>query len=347
MSRISAVLFFIIFALACSAPQNQNFKQQKQNQGKIEELIPVEVAFPRITDISSFLLFSSNIDSEGVAEIYPQTSGIIMEIYFDEGDRVQKGAVLARIDDREAALTEAKSRLNYEQLQKEFERQKELFDQNLISEDTFEKIKFNLERARLDWETARLNLSFTRIISPINGFVSKRYIKAGNKIQISQPAFKVVQASEKIATVNIPESERSSIYLKQPAFVISGEIEIPASVLRISPAIDAESGTFKTTLAINDSQNRLAIGQFVNVKIIKKTHHNALTVSKDALIFEEGNVYVFVVGKDNKAHRVKVETGFEEGKLVEIVKGLSRDDSVVTAGKNSLKDGSKVKIISR
>jgi len=346
MSKLTVLFLIVCFLISCT-PSGGAFAKKEGRQQAAEESIPVEIARPKIADISSFLIFSSNIDSEGVVEIYPQSSGVIVEIFFDEGDKVQKGAVLAKIDDREAFLTEAKSRLNYEQLRQEFSRQKELFAQNLISTDTFERLQFNLEKARLDWETARLNLSFTRIVAPISGLVSKRYIKTGAKVSPAQPAFKIIQNLEKIAVVNIPESERSSIYLKQPALIISGELEIPAEVSRISPAIDSESGTFKTTLAVKDEQNRLAIGQFVNVRIIKKVHRNVLAVPKEALLFDEGNVFLFVVDNQLIAHKVKVKTGFEEGNLVEVESGLKSDAQVVVAGKNSLKEGSKVKIIAQ
>jgi membrane fusion protein (multidrug efflux system) len=197
---------------------------------------------------------------------------------------VKKGTVLAVLDDREAKINEEKARLNYQQLQQEFERQKELFEREMVSKDEFDRVKFNLETARLDWEQKKLLLSYTRITSPIDGVVTKRHIKLGNKINTAQLSFSVVQTKEKIAVVNIPEQEIDSIYLKQKAVVSTARRDVDGYIKRRSPAIDPESGTFKVTVAVEDEENMLAVGQFVNVKIIKKVHTNVILLSKEAVI---------------------------------------------------------------
>jgi len=321
-------------------------KSGEAKEGKpAADAVPVQVVQPTRGDISSFLLFSSNVDSDHMVDIYPMTMGIIEKILHDEGDTVKKGDVLAVLDDREAAINEEKARLNYQQGSREFERQKEIFEREMLSKDEFDRQKFNLETARLDWEQKKLLLSYTRITSPIDGVVSKRYIKVGNKINTSQLAFSVVQIREKIAVVNIPEQEIGNLFLKQKAIVNSANREVPGQVSRISPAIDPESGTFKVTVVLRDPDNRLAVGQFVNVKIIKKVHENVVLLTKDALVFEGGRVFVFVVGADDKAEKRQIKIGFDDGTQVEVLEDLGESDRVVTAGKSSLKTDTLVKVI--
>ncbi|MGD2090936.1 MAG: efflux RND transporter periplasmic adaptor subunit [Candidatus Aminicenantes bacterium] len=354
---VSASLILTAFtATQCSNPgstENQTTKNESKekkdktpgSEDKETDAVPVQVTNPTVGDISSFLLFSSNIDSEKVVDVYPLTFGIIEKINFDEGQQVKKGDVLAVLDDREATINEKKAHLNYKKLKAEFERQKEIFQRQMLSKETFEKLQFNMETAKLEWEQAKLLLSYTRITSPISGVVTKRYIKIGNKINTSQLAFSVVQDKEKIAVVNIPEQEKDEIYLKQKAVVFSGSKEVPGFVKRISPAIDPESGTFKVTVDVNDEKGIFAVGQFVNVKIIKKIHKNVVLLTKDALIFDGGKVFIFVVDENNEALRKQVELGFEDGSRVEVVEGLAENERVVTAGKNSLKNKTLVRIV--
>ena len=117
------------------------------------------------------------------------------------------------------------------------------------------------------------------------------------------------------------------------------------TVKRISPSIDPESGTFKVTVEISDNKGILSIGQFVNVKIIKKVHQNVILLTKDALIYDGGKMFVFTVDENNKAFKKMVKTGFEEKNLVEITEGLTEGERVVTAGKNSIKNEALVKVV--
>lgn len=309
------------------------------------DAVPVQVISPTRGDISSFILFSSNVDSEKVVDVYPLTSGIIEKINYDEGDPVKKGDVLAVLDDREAVINEQKARINYEKMRMEFGRQKEIYEKQMLSKEEFERFKFNLETARLDWEHNRLLLSYTRIKTPITGVVSRRYIKAGNKINTTQMAFSVVNTREKIAVVNIPEQEKGFVFLNQKCIISSGKEQVPGLVKRISPAIDPDTGTFKVTVNISDTKNVFSVGQFVNVKIIKKVHENVVLLTKDALLYEGGKVYVFVVGQGNTAFKKPVTLGFEEGNTVEITEGVTENQKVVTAGKSTLKNDTVVKIV--
>ncbi len=354
-----ALIIAVGFALfACSNSNSEatnkakatkkNFSQfNKKRGGEFSKVIPVEVTSAKVGDIASFLYFSSNVDAEAVVDIYPMTSGIVEEIYYDEGDFVKKGTILAKLDDREASINEAKARINYEQLKADFNRQKQMFEKKLISKEEFENFKFNYEKAKLDWKQAKLLLSYTRIKTPFDGVIATRYIKKGNKISTSQPAFKVVKQQDKIAVVYIPQEEKKSIYLKQKVFLESMGDTIEGYIKRISPAIDPQSGTFKVTIGIKDNKNVLSVGQFVNVRIVKDIHKDVLLLTKDALIYESDKKFVYIVNPDMSVKKVEIMTGFETPTEVEVVKGLTKDDKVVTAGKNSLREDSKVRIIEK
>ena len=320
-------------------------EEKKKKEDKDTDAVPVQVITPHYGDISSFLLFSSNVDAEKIVDIYPMASGIIEKINRDEGDHVKKDDVLAVLDEREAVINEKRAHINYEQLKMEFERLKAIFEKQMISKDEHEKLKYRVQTAKLDWEHFQLLLSYTRITSPISGVVTKRYIKAGNKINTSQLAFSVVQDKEKIAVVNIPEQEFGQLFTKQNVVIIAGPKQVKGFVKRISPAIDPDSGTFKVTVGVKDNKNILAVGQFINVRIIKKVHKNVILLTKDALLYEGGKVFVFMVNKENKALKKQVKLGFEEGNIAEVTEGLKGKEKVVTAGKSSLKNDTLVKVV--
>lgn len=355
----AAVILLIVLSVQCQGPSQQGKADKKKTEdaqdkktGKDEkgeekdtDAVPVQVVTPTVGDISSFLLFSSNIDSEKVVDIFPMTTGIIEKINFDEGQHVEKGAVLAVLDEREASINEKMAEMNYKKLKAEFERQKEIFQRQMISKEEYERLRFNMGNAKLEWDHTKLLLSYTRITSPIEGVVTRRYIKVGNRINTSQLSFSVVQDKEKIAVVNIPEQEKDAVFVRQKAVIFSGVKSVSGYVKRMSPAIDPESGTFKVTVEVADKKGVFAVGQFVNVKIIKKVHENVVLLTKDALVYEGGRVFVFVVNEKNEALKKQVKLGFEEGNQAEVVEGLAEKERVVTAGKSSLKNKTLVKIV--
>ncbi|MBP7460826.1 MAG: efflux RND transporter periplasmic adaptor subunit [Candidatus Delongbacteria bacterium] len=333
---------------ANSSEHGPSGKKGQEREGRPDSLadaIPVQVIAPTRGDISSSLLYSSNIDAEQSVAIYPMTTGIVTRIYKDEGSIVRKGDILADLDDREAVINESKAMLNYKQLKIEFERQQSMYERHLISKEEIERLNYNLEKTRLEWDYATLMLSYTHIKSPIDGVVTQRYIKEGNKITTSQLTFSVVQNRDKIAVIYIPEQEKSAIYLRQKCAIITPDYQTDGMVKRMSPAIDPQSGTFKVTIGIRDDRNRLSVGQFINIKVIKDVHQNALLLLKEALIYDGGKVFVFTVDDQNRALRKEIKLGFDDSKQVEVLSGITSTDRVVTAGKSSLKDQAVIKII--
>lgn len=358
MRMLVVVMVVLLVGYGCSkgSPEAGQKPAQGEKAGKMGpqgaegqkggmEALPVSVISTERGDIDSVMIFSSNVDSEQQVKVYPMAGGILEEIKKDEGDRVRKGDILARLDDREATLNEEKARLNYDQLAAELKRQTELFEKNMISEDAFEKQKFSTENARLDWQTKKLQLSYTRITTPIDGMVGRREIKVGNRINVSDLAFTVIGIEEKIVVVHVPEQNRQDIQIGQKAVLSAPGVDIPARVKRFSPAVDPESGTVKVTVSATDPDNRLAIGQFVNVRLIRSVHQNALLISKEALVFEGGKIFVFKMNPDQTVTKVEIKTDFESGFKAEIVSGLTDGDQVVTAGKSSIKSGDKVRVI--
>jgi len=361
----SVIILSLLYFTNCSGNDSQNDSTEKVAKSKSDKVkengtkreksdndneeetdtIPVSIKTPERGDINSFLLFSSNIDTDKLVDIYPMTSGIIKRINFDEGDKVNKETVLAILDDREASINEQKAKITYLQQKAKFNRQKEIYEKELISKEAYERLQFDLEQSRLDWEQRKLLLSYTRITSPISGLVSKRHIKSGNRVNTNELAFTVIYTREKIAVVNIPEQEKKQIFLKQKVIISAKDTVLNGHIKLISPAIDPTSGTFKTTIEVKDVDNLMVIGQFVNIKIIKKVHKNVMLVTKDILMFEGDKTFVFIVTPKKIALKKEVKIGFDNGSKVEITMGIKETDNLVSAGKSSLKNKSKVKII--
>jgi membrane fusion protein (multidrug efflux system) len=123
-----------------------------------------------------------------------------------------------------------------------------------------------------------------------------------------------------------------------PDNVCTGRIE------RISPVVDPSTGTMKVTIEIDNAEHRLKPGMFTRIDVVYDVRANTLLVPKNAIMAEDRESCVFVV-KDSVALRRLVETGYVNTSHTEILRGLEKDDLVVTTGKSSLKDSIKVDVV--
>jgi len=223
-----------------------------------------------------------------------------------------------------------------------------MHEKQLTSTKEFEEARFSLEQARIDWETAELNLKRTRITAPISGVVTDRFVRLGQLVGTTKPLFRIVDVAEKIAVVHIPEREIIRIRQGQLAYLSTDNLpdkRFDAFIKRLSPHVDAASGTLKVTVGVRDPENSLRPGMFVSVHIVTDTHRNTLLIPKAAVVYENGLPYSFFVRQDTLARKVRLDRGFSNEQYVEVLASVSDTDRVVVVGQNGLKDGARIKVV--
>ncbi|MCH8980484.1 efflux RND transporter periplasmic adaptor subunit [candidate division KSB1 bacterium] len=322
-------------------------KKTDKDDKNEENLIPVETTTAGKGDISSFILLSSNLETEKLTDIYARVQGLVEEIYAEEGDYVEKNKVLMKLEADEDALAEAKAKVDYELEQNLYERKQAMFDKQLLSKEEFETARFGIEAKKIMWQQAKLNLDYTRITSPISGVIGERLKRPGDRIQPTDKLFTVINNEEMIAVVHVPEREIGTLKKGQKAFITSEHLkneEFSGWIKRVSPVVDPQSGTFKVTIGIRNENNRLRPGMFVNTHIITATHQNTVLIPKTALVYENENVHVFVV-RDSVAHKVKLDLGFQDYEKVESLSQIEPGEKIIIVGQSGLKDQSRVNIV--
>lgn len=352
--------FSLLFLNGCNAKNNssenveahndstENKKDSDKKPNKENELIPVETTTIQKGAISSYILLSSNLETEKMADVYSRVQGLVEKINVEEGDYVRRDQVLMELEAEEYILAEQSARVDYEQKKAAYERAEAMFNKELYSQQEFEQVKFTLDAAKIAWEQAKLNLSYTKITSPITGVVGNRLRKPGDRIQPSDQLFTVINLEEMIAVVYVPEREIEIISKGQEAYLFSDNLEnkkFPGWIKRVSPAVDPQSGTFKVTVGVKNVDNKLRPGMFVNVHIITETHDNAVLIPKTAIVYENENMNVYVV-RDSIARKIQLDPGFQNYQYIEALTQISEGEKVIVVGQAGLKDSTKVKIIS-
>jgi len=202
-----------------------------------------------------------------------------------------------------------------------------------------------MNAAKAHADTSVVQLSYARIVSPINGVVADRAVYPGEMANAGTPVVSIVDISRVRAVANVPVKEAQSIKVGRPARVAGPDGDIPGTVAVVSPAVNANATTVEVWVEIPNPGERLKPGSTARVAIIAETIQNTLVVPASALLNgDEGKTKVMVVTGDSVAHERAVAVGVRQGERVQLLSGVQAGEQVVTSGGLGLEDKAKVAI---
>ena len=283
--------------------------------------------------------------------LYPEFSGRITKIYVSEGDKVNKGQALAKIDDgglfNELKLVESQTKLT----KTIFDRQSKLWNDKIGSEIQYLESKTNYEIQKNRLESLKQSLAKTTIDAPFSGTIDEIFIEEGNLV--SPPmmpdqgnAFRIVNLNELYVEAVIPENFIGKI--KKGAQVL---VEIPVlnktfnSIIKHSvSSINKLSRTFKIEVSVPENELDLIPNLNVEINILDYTNSEAILVPESIVSEDsENNKFLYTI-ENNKAKKTIVETGYTQNGMIEIVNGLNVNQTVINEGGRIVKGGQNVKI---
>jgi membrane fusion protein, multidrug efflux system len=329
--------------LACSGTESKA-DEIKKDPAK-DEAVPVEVISLARGPIEEVLRFSTNLEAESQVQVFAEAARKVVELRVEEGDRVSKGELLLRLQDDEQRTALAKVESQLEKAQREYERQKRLYADALISEQAFSDATYNLEQLKLALEQAQRDLSYTAVKAPISGTLTRRLVSLGDFVTVNQPLFEIVDFGSIVARVYVPEKEMPRLAVGVPARIgapaLGGE-RFPGRIDRLAPVVDPKSGTVKVTVAIPERPG-LKPGMYVDVELVTAVRDDAVLVPKRALVYDQDQIFVYRVGDDHKVTKVFLQPKLEDKQNIEPAGGVAAGDRVVVAGQAGLKEGLEVR----
>jgi membrane fusion protein (multidrug efflux system) len=351
-ARLLALLLLmsaLAFSLGGCGGDNAPAADDATEEEEKEEVLPtpVELAMVRSGDISALYTGTATLEADGEAMVMAKVGGELVELLVNEGDRVEAGQPVARLDGDRLALEVKRAKANLDKTRQEYERNVELHQKGLLPAGTYEGLKYDLDALRAAYELARLELSYTTVRAPITGIISERMVKAGNTVSASQGIFAITDLEPLLAYLFVPERQFSKLKKDQkvsmtvdalPGQVFEGRVQL------ISPVIDPATATFKVTAELNDESEQLKPGMFGRVSIEFDTHRNVPLVPRVALLNTDVDSAVFVV-EDGVAKRRSVRVGYTSDGDIEVLDGLSAGEQVVVIGQNGLKQDALVHVI--
>ncbi len=358
-------LISILILTACSRPDSdddaksdttntadESTDSDSDSDDQEEERVPVEVLALSRGSIEAVLRFSTNLEAEKEVEVFSEASRQVVSLLVEEGDRVNKGQTLLRLQDEEQRSRLAQAKSQHDKAQREYKRQQNLFEKELISEQAFNDSTFEVEQRGLELDDAKRELTYTEVRAPISGTITNRLVNLGDHLTMNQHLFDLVDFNSIVARVFIPEREIGRLRVGQVARIESDSLAGGArsgKVSRISPIVDSRTGTVKTTVAIPSNQN-LRPGMYVEVELVVEVHTDALLVPKRAIVYDNDQSFLFrlVEGADENptAERLQLKPLLADRDFIEAPDGtLNVGDLVIVAGQAGLKDGAEIKLL--
>lgn len=290
-----------------------------------------------------------------------ETAGRITDVLVKVGDRVRKGQTLVQVDDelKAIAVEQAKAQVlaaetSYKKAKKDFERYESLYATKDVSDVELEAYRLAYRSAEAQYKTADANLqlaqrqlSDTNIKSPIDGYVASKKVEVGEMVAPGHDVANIVDVSSLKVKLSIPEEDIAKLQRKQDA-----TLKIDSAPEKVFRGVVYSVGTKTETpmehsypvevIIENKDMDVLKVGMFARVEIAARSVKNALTISKEFLVSEDGDPTVFVVDSTKTAQLRHVSLGVRAGDRVQVLSGLKEGDLVVSFGQKQLKDGSTV-----
>ena len=318
--------------------------------------VAVQVVQPRRGEITRTITLPGNVLAYQQATIYAKVAGYLKTITVDKGDPVKEGALIADLEVPEMLADRAKYKTEVEIAELDYKRlsesQKKFPD--LVVPQMVDNAKGKLDVAKANLDRTETLLSFAKITAPFSGIVTRRMVDPGAFI----PAATSGSAAQNAAIVTladftrlrvqvaVPELETSLVATGQPVKVTVDGLpgrSFDGKVTRFSYALDEATKTMLAEIELPNPKLELRPGMYAIVKIGIERKEDALLVPVEALVAERAGASVFTV-VDNKAKKIPVKTGFNDGANVEIVSGVKPDQALILVGKRTLGDGQAVQM---
>ncbi len=376
MKRIIAfpptiAIISLLFLSNCGKPDKANITQE-------ERIVPVNVTTVQAGSIENKTSFLGDIKAFQEVNVFSTIPEKMTSLKVDVNDIVKKGNILATVNDvkirqgvlqAEAGLASAKAQ--YENAKTGWDRIKKLYSESAVSKSEYDAVKTQKEAAEAavkqltaGLKSAKEQLNDTNIKAPISGIISARNFDLGDQTSSQVPAFTIVEMNKVKIYIDIVENQIALIQPGQKAFirVTSYPDEVfEGTIVKVYPTLNPMTRSVKAEIVINNEDLRLKPGMYADVDIITERKENVPLIPSHSII-EKTNLeyiggevsntrvmtekFVYIIQND-VAFKRQIDTGFEEGSIIEVVNGIYVGDVIVTIGQYDLSDSTSVRVIKR
>jgi RND family efflux transporter MFP subunit len=362
---ITLVAIVLISLASCKQDKNaQLIKLKKQQQELVDKIATLEAQIKDTTATSDFVqvsvenvaptLFTHAIDVQGALDgdenvkVYPQGAGVITQVLVAVGSHVNKGQVIAKIDDQSMRKTLAQTTAQYKLALEMYDRQKNLWDQKIGSEMQYLQAKTNKEALENGLAALKDQLDYFQIKSPINGTIEDLPVKVGMSASPAMAVATVINFSSVKIIADVAEAYNTSISTGDAVSIWFPDLrkEYTSKIANASKYITPANRSFKVEVRLPGNLKNLKANMIAVLRITDYKNPKAIIVKVNLIQNDSKGAYVYVVANDKGkqiARKNYITQGMTYNGIAEIKNGLSVGDQIISVGQLGLTDGVQVK----
>ncbi|MDH5306951.1 MAG: efflux RND transporter periplasmic adaptor subunit [Myxococcales bacterium] len=273
-----------------------------------------------------------------------EVPGTVVFVDIAEGRRVERGHVLARIDDAELRARVAENRARFRQAKDRLRRVGSLREQGVASEEALDDALAENDAVQAALEEAETRLQKSQIRAPFEGVLGLRQVSLGQYLEIGDPLVRLTQVDPLELVFAVPQREASRVAVGQTVYGVIGRCEgrFETTVSAIDPRVDVATRMLRLEAKLPNPDGAFAPGMAVRVRLIVDEILGAIVVPQEAIVLQGTKHLVYVVNGDDTAHQHEVTLGehFTDG--VHVTRGIADGDVVVVAGHQKLRPGARI-----
>lgn len=340
----SYYLFFLL--LTSSIVGCSQDTVEKPKKAKAEHLVETSIA--EIVDTAVTLSRTGSLRARREVKLFTQEAGRITELPYYEGDRVKKGDVVARLDDKLIQAQLNRAQATRRKAQQDLRRMQDLYKKKLASDENLARSETELEVAKADEEVFVTRLGYTKLVAPINGVVSKRLTDPENIAEVYTHILTISDPTSLITEVTVSELLLPHLSLGDTTQVridALGQNSFTGHISRIHPSLDPNTRLGTIEIELKPVPKGALPGQLCRVELTTRSSRR-LMIPFRALRQGLHGDYVYSLDKDSQVKYQEIETGVRVGEQVEVLSGLIEGQQVITKGFLNLAADMKVTVIS-
>ncbi|TFH21294.1 MAG: efflux RND transporter periplasmic adaptor subunit [Myxococcales bacterium] len=316
---------------------------------------------PAITrDVTINLRAVGTVFASAQAEIRPTVDGVVSEIAYERGGRVEAGQMLVHLDDRKAAarlqlaratLDSARARLRV--AERNLERARSLLEEELVSLEEFDTVEADelaaaaaVREQEAALVLAERELEDYHLSAPFSGIIGARLVDAGNYVSEGTVLVILMKTDPVEIDFRLPDRHQAEVTVGTPIEITetADGNKTVGEITFIDPRVDPGTRMLEVRASARNTAGRLRHGQFVEVSVLAGVREGQIFVPEESVVFTDGATWVYVI-ENGLAHRRLVELGERLPPSVEVLSGVGADATVVVAGQHRLSDGAAVEVI--
>lgn len=308
---------------------------------------PVEVALVERGELTARYAATATLEAEHAATLVAEVPGTVLEIAVEEGQRVRKGQLLARLDADRSRLQLREAEADLQRRRNDVERGEQLLARKLIPATQHDQAVSEYAVRRAEVGLARVNVDKAAIRAPFDGVVTRRWVKRGQLLAQNAPVFEIADFADLRADLRVPERDAAALAAGQPVtFTVDalGARDFAAHIERVAPVVDRASGTVGVTVRIDNRELALRPGQFARMDIAFRHFDDAVLMPKAAVLGSRNAAVAYVI-HDGKAIRTPIRLGHENGTRMQVLEGVDAGSEVVVTGHAALSHGAAVEVL--